>query len=96
MKQNELLAKVKELKELMTVQEEIANQIEALKDEIKAEMTAQQIDKMEIGGCKISYTKYISHRFDSTAFKAKYEKLYAMYSKEVSATRFTLNETKKD
>ena len=93
---NELLPKVTELKELMAFAEEIATQIEALKDEIKAEMTAQQVEKMEIGGYKVSYTKYICNRFDSKAFKATHEELYAMYSKEVVSTRFTLSKTKKD
>ena len=90
MTQKELLVKITELKELEVMQEEIAAQMEALKDEIKAEMTVQGVDKLLIGTFKVSYTKYTTSRFDSKAFKLTHEELYKQYTKNVEATRFSI------
>ena len=90
MGQNELLAKLNEIKELQVMQEELEAQLDALKDEVKAEMVKQGVEKMLVGTYKVSYTKYIQHRFDSTAFKAENKALYEQYSKAVQAQRFTI------
>ena len=90
MGQNELLAKLNEIKELQVMQEELEAQLDALKDEIKAEMVKQGVEKMLVGTYKVSYTRYVTHRFDSTAFKADNQALYEQYSKAVPAQRFTI------
>ncbi|MBR0075172.1 MAG: hypothetical protein IJP96_05420 [Synergistaceae bacterium] len=83
--------KITELQTLMNEQAELADQMEALKDEIKAELTNQGVSELEIGDFNVKYTKYISHQFDRKAFKAEHENLYEEFSKEVPAVRLTLN-----
>lgn len=46
MSTTELSSKVKELKELQQLIEEATVEAEALKDQIKAEMTARSVDEM--------------------------------------------------
>ena len=91
MTHEELLTKITELKALMNTQTELEKQIEALKNEVKEEMETQGTEKLTIGVFKVSYTKYTSNRFDTTAFKAKFGDLYKMYTKSVPTTRFTIN-----
>ena len=91
MSQNELLAKLAEIKELKALQENIAGQIEALEDAVKAEMTVQGFEKLTIGTFKVSYIKFKTNRFDTKTFKAEHEAMYNQYIKTTEARRFTIN-----
>ena len=91
MGQNELLAKLDEIKKLQVMQEELEAQLDTLKDEVKAEMVRQGVEKMLVGRYKVAYTKYASHRFDSTAFKTEHKDLYEQYTKKIEARRFTIS-----
>ena len=86
----ELLKKLNEIKELKVMKEELENQLSALEDEVKAEMNKQNVQKLLIGTYKVLYTKYLSHRFDSTAFKAEHKALYEQYTKTSEARRFSI------
>lgn len=90
MANNELSSKVRELKELKTMAEELAAEITAIEDEIKAEMTARNTEEMIIDVYKIRWTKVISNRFDSTAFKKANADLYNLFTKAVETRRFTV------
>ena len=91
MTQNELLFKTAKLKELQNQLEELKEQAEVLKGEIKQEMTARSLSKLIIGPFKISYTKSTSQRFDSTKFKAENEHLYNLYKKSVETSYFSIS-----
>ena len=91
MGQNELLAKLNEIKELQAMQEELETQLDALKDEVKAEMVKQGVEKMLVGNYKVAYTEYSSNRFDSKAFQADHKALYEQYTKTTKARRFTIS-----
>ena len=84
----EIEAKLKELKELKIMQEELNDQITELEDAIKAEMTAQNTDTLRAGAFKATWKPYTSSRFDSSAFKKTHEELYKQYSKETVTKRF--------
>lgn len=88
MTNKEITAKVQELKELKVLAEELKNQITALEDEVKAEMTAQNTDTLLAGAFKVTWKTYTSSRFDSSAFKKTHEELYKQYTKEYTAKRF--------
>lgn len=90
MGQNELTATIERIKELEAEQEAISAEMETLKDRLKAELVKQGVDKMMVGGYKVSNTKYTTHRFDSKAFKADHAEMYAEYTKAVEAHRFTI------
>lgn len=69
MSTNEMTSKIRELKELKAMAEELAAEITAIEDTIKAEMTARNTDEMTVDVYKIRWTKVLSNRFDSSAFK---------------------------
>ena len=86
----EIEAKVKELKEMKVMMEELKDQIAALEDEVKAEMEAQKTDTLLAGPFKVTWKPYTSSRFDSNAFKATHAELYKQYSKKFTTKRFTV------
>lgn len=87
----ELNNKVMELKELEQYAEEIAAEIETLKDTIKRELETRGTDEMTVGVFKVRWKEYKSSRFDSKRFKAEHADLYEEYKKESTAKRFTIN-----
>ena len=86
----ELTSKVKELKELKLMAEELAAEITAIEDSIKAEMTARETDELITGEYKIRWKKVTSNRFDTTAFKKIHADLYEQYTKTTETRRFTV------
>jgi predicted phage-related endonuclease len=84
----ELTGKVTELKELKKLSEELAAEITAIEDTIKAEMTARNVERLDAGVYTISWTQITSNRFDSASFKATHGDLYAQYSRPVQSRRF--------
>ncbi len=90
MSANELTSKVKELKELKMMAEELAAEITAIEDSIKAEMTARETDELITGEYKIRWKKVVSNRFDTTAFKKTHADLYEQYTKTTETRRFTV------
>ena len=91
MGQKELLATLKELKELKVILQELDEQIEALKDTVKAEMIARGTDKLLVGSFSVHYTTYSTSRFDTKAFKESHGELFNQFSKKIEAHRFTLS-----
>ena len=86
----ELTSKVKELKELKMMAEELAAEITTIEDTIKAEMTARETDELITGEYKIRWKKVVSNRFDTTAFKKTHTDLYEQYTKATETRRFTV------
>ena len=84
----ELTQKVRELKELKLMADELQAQITGLEDEVKAEMTARNVEELILDVFKIKWTRYTSTRFDSTALKAKHKDVYDLFCKTVEARRF--------
>jgi len=85
---NELKTKAAELKELKAMQEELAAEISAIEDEIKAAMGDQE--QIIAGGYKITWKAVTSSRFDSSAFKKANPELAAQYTKTTTTRRFTV------
>lgn len=90
MSTNELTSKVRELKELKAMAEEIAAEISTIEDAIKAEMTARETDEMMIDVYKIRWTKVKSNRFDSTAFRKAMPELAEKFTKTIETRRFSI------
>ena len=88
MTQKEIEAKVKELKEMKVLAEELKDQIAALEEEVKSEMTSQGTDTLLVGPFKVTWKEYTSSRFDSAGFKKTHEDLYKQYTKTYQAKRF--------
>lgn len=88
MSKNEMSAKLRELKELKAMADEIGQEIAAIEDEIKAEMTARNLDEMTVDVYKVRWAKVESTRFDSTSFKAAMPDLYNKFTKTSTTRRF--------
>lgn len=90
MSANEMTAKVRELKELKAMIDELSAEAATIEDEIKAEMTARNVNEMAVDVFKIRYTTVNSTRFDSSAFKKAHGDLYAQFSKQTTSRRFSI------
>lgn len=90
MSKTELTSKVRELKELKAMAEELAAEITAIEDVIKAEMTAQGADEITVDVFKIRWKPVVSNRFDTAAFKQTHAGLYSQYVKATESRRFTV------
>lgn len=90
MSANELTSKVRELKELKAMAEELAAEITAIEDTIKAEMTARNTDEMTVDIFKIRWTKVTSSRFDTTTFKKAMPDLAQQFTKQTESRRFSI------
>lgn len=91
MNKTELIAKVRELKELRQMADELQAEITTIEDELKAEMTAQNTEEMTVDVFKLRYKTVVSSRFDSKAFKATHSDLYEQYTKQTESRRFTVS-----
>jgi len=87
---SELDMKVKELRELKRMADELAGEIEALQDGIKAHMTKQNTDTLTGTDWKITYKTVTSNRLDSTALKKELPDIAARFMKASTSRRFTL------
>ena len=90
MSANEMTSKIRELKELKAMAEQIAAEIVTIEDAIKAEMTARNTEELIVDVFKVRWTTVTSNRFDSTAFKKTHGDLYAQYSKTTQTRRFSV------
>lgn len=90
MSANEMTAKVRELKELKAMAEELAQEITAIEDAIKAELTARNAEEMTVDVYKIRRTKVTSSRFDTTSFKKAMPELYGQFTKTSESRRFSI------
>ena len=86
-----LLNKIEELNELEAMIEDVKAQAEAIKDEIKNEMTERNIDEMQIEDYIVKYIDVLTTRSDTKRFKEQLgEGLYNEYTKQVSSKRFSI------
>lgn len=92
MSKMELLAKIELLNKYEAMMEEMKAQADAIRNAIKAEMDARELEELIAGQYIICYTSVLSQRFDSTAFKKVMPELYKAYTKQVSSRRFTISE----
>jgi len=90
MSANEMESKIKELRELRRMADEIAAEIETLQDAIKSEMTARNTDTLTGADWKVTWKAVTSKRFDSAAFKKTHGELYDQYTKETTSKRFLI------
>lgn len=90
MSKTEMTSKVRELKELKAMADELAAEITAIEDSIKADMTAQGIEEMTVDVYTVRYKTVKSSRFDTTAFKKAMPELAAQFMRETESRRFTV------
>jgi predicted phage-related endonuclease len=87
----EIVSKIETLKELEALIKEAQEEAEALKEEIKAEMTRQNTEQMKAGRYVVHWTVVHTDRFDSKAFQKSHLDIYNMYVKETISRRFSIS-----
>lgn len=86
----ELSAIIEKLKEWEAIQAEAAAEVESLKDQVKAEMNARGVEKLEAGQYIARFTTVLSSRFDTTVFKREHAEMYRQYTKQTTSRRFSI------
>ena len=87
----ELLAKIELLNKYEAMMEELKAEADSIRNSIKAEMEAREVEELIAGQYIIRYSSVLSNRFDSTAFKKVMPEIYKAYTKQVSSRRFTIS-----
>ena len=83
----DLETKITEMQEWEALAEEAKAEAEALRDEIKAELSNRNAEGKYI----VRWTSVLSQRFDSTAFKKAMPEVYKAFTKQVSSRRFSVS-----
>ena len=90
MSTTEINAKVKELRELRQMADELAAEIEAVQDSIKSQMDAQGVDTLSGSDWKVTWKPVTSARLDSSALKKELPEIAARFMKQTTTRRFVL------
>ena len=90
MSNTEIQSKVNELRELRQRADELAAEIEAAQDAIKAHMTAIDADTLSGVDYKITWKSVTSSRFDSTAFKKAMPEIAERFTRSTTSRRFVV------
>ena len=86
----EISEKIRALKEWEEVIAEAQAEAESIKDSIKAEMSARQVEELEADTFIVRWTSVLSNRFDTTAFKKEHNDLYKQFTKQTTSRRFSI------
>lgn len=86
----ELDSKVKELRELRRMADELQSEIDSLQDAIKAEMTAREVDTITGNDYKITWESITSTRLDTAALKKALPDVVERFTKTTTSRRFTV------
>lgn len=81
---------IEKLKEWEAIQAEATAEVEALKDQVKAEMNRRGVEELEAGQYIARFTTVLSNRFDSTCFKREHAEMYKQYTKQTTTRRFSI------
>ena len=85
------MSKIELLNKHEAMIEEMKNEADTIRNSIKAEMEAREVEEMIAGQYIVRYTSVLSNRFDSTAFKKVMPEIYKAYTKQISSRRFTIS-----
>ena len=85
---NDIITKVQELMELRRMAEELQGEIDALQEAVKDFMGSEE--SMIAGAFKVSYKSVTSTRLDSAALKRDLPNVAALYTKQITTRRFTV------
>ena len=87
---NEMDSRVKELRELRRMADELAAEIESITDSIKADMDAEGVDTISGVDWKVTYKTVTASRLDTSAFKKALPEIAAQFTKSTTSRRFCI------
>lgn len=83
--------RVKKIQAIEAQIKELETQADALRDEIKADLTEKGEDEHNTGSFIIRWKEIFSSRLNSKALKAALPDVFAAYTKQSSSRRFTVS-----
>lgn len=86
----EMVDKVHELRELKRMLAELEAEIEAVTDDIKAEMAAQDVETLSGIDWKVTYKSVTTSRLDTTALKKTLPDVAARFMRQSTTKQFVL------
>lgn len=90
MSMNEMESKIRELHQLQALIDEAQTEAEAIKDAIKASMTAQGADELRAGEYRVSWKAVTSSRLDTAALKKALPDVAERFTKTSTTHRFSV------
>ena len=87
----DLETKITKMQEYEALAVEAQAEADALRDEIKAELTRRNAEEVTTEKYIVRWTSVLSQRFDSTAFKRAMPDIYKAFTKQVSSRRFSVS-----
>ena len=90
MSNHELTAKIRELRELRRMADEIAAEIDGITDSIKQHMDAAQVDTLSGNDWKVTYKAVTSSRLDTSALKKAMPDIAERFTKQTTTRRFLI------
>ena len=90
MSNTEIQSKVNELRELRRMADELAAEMEAIQDSIKAHMDTEGVDTINGTDWKVTYKAVTSSRLDTNALKKALPDLAQQFTKITAARRFCI------
>lgn len=88
MSMNEMESKIRELRQLQALIDEATAEAEAIKDAIKADMTAQGADELRAGEYKVTWKAVTASRLDTAALKKALPDVAERFTKTTTSRRF--------
>lgn len=88
MSMNEMEGKIRELRQLQALIDEATAEAEAIKDAIKADMTAQGADELRAGEYKVTWKAVTASRLDTAALKKALPDVAERFTKTTTSRRF--------
>ena len=82
--------RVKKLSALESQIEELKEQAEAIKAELKADLEERGVQELKTKNFLIRWKEIVSNRLDGKALKAALPEIYSQYCKPTSSRRFTV------
>ena len=88
MSMNEIEAKCRELRQLQSLIEEAQQEAEAIKDAIKAALTAQGVDEARAGEYRVTWKPVTATRIDAKAFQQALPEVAQAFTRTTTTRRF--------
>ena len=92
MTNQEINAKVAEIRRLEAEAEKVKQQVDALKDQLKAELDSRKVESVNTGLFNIIYKVYPQKRVDPDKLRAA--GLYNQFLKEIAVIKLMINDVK--
>lgn len=90
MSEQNLREAIKNYKELQRLAEDLEQEMEAVKDAIKAELTRQGVDELTAGEYRVRWAAVKSSRLDTNALRKAAPELCEKFTRSVETKRFSV------